>query len=261
MTDLATTLSHRLNGAWKAAAMHFGFSLLVAGSLAALVLLVWYPFPYTELVGGLRLFALVTTVDIVCGPLLTLILFHTGKKIAELTMDLSLVVLLQLGALAYGLNVVAMSRPVAVVFEVDRLRVVTSVEVEQEDLAKAKPPLNKLSWIGPALLSARDPANGSETIASIELSLKGNEPSQRPHWWQPYETARSRVLEVARPVAMLRTKHPTKTAMIDQMVKESGASEANLRWLPITSFKSSEWVALVDATSARPISYLPLDGF
>ncbi|HFB0979533.1 TPA: fimb protein, partial [Neisseria gonorrhoeae] len=60
--------------ALKSAGWHLLISLLVAGLAALLVFKVWYPYPYAELTGGLSLYQLVVAVDIVCGPLLTLIL-------------------------------------------------------------------------------------------------------------------------------------------------------------------------------------------
>ncbi|HGH6987606.1 TPA: fimb protein, partial [Neisseria meningitidis] len=59
--------------ALKSAGWHLLISLSVAGLAALLVFKVWYPYPYAELTGGLSLYQLVVAVDIVCGPLLTLI--------------------------------------------------------------------------------------------------------------------------------------------------------------------------------------------
>ena len=44
-------------------------------------------------------------------------------------------------------------------------------------------------------------------------------------------------------------------------VRDSGQAEGTLLWLPLTSFKTTEWVVLIDATTALPLAYAPLDGF
>ena len=62
-------------------------------------------------------------------------------------------------------------------------------------------------------------------------------------------------------MAALRIKHPQQNALIDSAVRESGQAEATLLWLPLTSFKTTEWVALIDAKTALPLAYAPLDGF
>jgi hypothetical protein len=253
--------SHRLLAALKAATIHLGLSLLVAAIAAALVFGLWYPYPYRELVGGAKLFLLVVAVDVACGPLLTAVIFNPAKPRAELTRDLALVGLIQLAALIYGVYSVALARPVHMVFEVDRLHIVTAADVQLNDLPKAKPPWNKLPWIGPTVIGSRDPVNSEDMMKSLDLSLQGNEPSQRPHWWQDYEVSRPVILKRAKPMTALRIKHPLKTAQIDAAVAKSGRGDADLLWLPLTSFKTTEWVALIDAKTALPLAYLPLDGF
>ena len=52
---------------------HLLASALVAGGCAALVFWLWYPQPYDVLAGGVKLFVLVTSGDVILGPLLTLV--------------------------------------------------------------------------------------------------------------------------------------------------------------------------------------------
>lgn len=64
------------------------------------------PYPYREISGGRELFLLLVAVDVVMGPLITLMIFNTGKPRRELQLDLIVVGVLQLAALAYGLSTV-----------------------------------------------------------------------------------------------------------------------------------------------------------
>ena len=77
----------------------------------------WYPYPYRELSGGRELFALVVAVDVVLGPLITLVIFNPAKTRRHLVMDFTVIGLLQVAALAYGLWTVFVARPVHLVFE------------------------------------------------------------------------------------------------------------------------------------------------
>ena len=94
----------------------------MASVAALLVLWVWYPYPYGLLSGGRHLFLLLMGVDVVCGPLLTLVLFNPTKPRRELLTDMALVVCIQLAALAYGLYTAQEARPLFLVHEVDRFR-------------------------------------------------------------------------------------------------------------------------------------------
>ena len=48
-------------------------------------------------------------IDVIVGPLLSLLVYKEGKK--TLKMDLSIIVLVQILAMSYGVYVIAQSRP------------------------------------------------------------------------------------------------------------------------------------------------------
>ena len=80
----------RIRSATKAAGCHLGLSVLVAVGVAVVVLGLWFPYPFRALSGGQHLFWIIVGVDVVCGPLLTTVLFNPAKSRRELTLDLSL---------------------------------------------------------------------------------------------------------------------------------------------------------------------------
>lgn len=251
----------RIHAATRAAFAHLGFSLLV-GLLAAVVVFgLWFPSPYRELAGGQQLFLIVVAVDVVCGPLLTAVLFNPLKPRRELVLDLSLVALVQLAALTYGLYTVAQARPVYLVYEVDRFQVLSMADVQPGALRPELGGLHVLSWTGPKTIGVREPRDPDEKLKSLELSLQGIEPSARPDWWQSYEQSKPNVLSRAQAVSVLRANQPGKVALIDQAVVQSGRAEADLRWVPMTSFKVMDWVAFVDGRTAEVRAFAHVDGF
>ncbi len=145
-----------------AAGIHLGLSLTIAALAAILVFLVWYPGAFRELAGGRGLFVLLTSVDVVLGPLLTLAVFDRTKSRRHLRLDLAVIGVLQLAALVYGLHTVFIVRPVAMVFEVDRMRLVVADDVAVDELPKALPAYRSLPLTGPLLLGARAPRDGAE---------------------------------------------------------------------------------------------------
>ncbi len=258
------TFSSRFKPALKAATVHLLLSLFVAVLCAALVFGVWYPFPYRELMGGRELFLLVVSVDVVCGPLLTIVLYNPAKPPAELWRDLGLVALIQLAALLYGLHTVMVARPVHLVFESDRFNAVSAIDVDDTALAKAPAPWNTLPLFGPTIIGAREPKDGDERIKSLDMSLQGVEPSMRPDWWQPLQSSQAQILQKAKPLTELRKRYSGKTDVvqkIDAAVKDSGKAETDLRWLPLTSRRDKDWVTLLDAQTGMPLAYAAVDGF
>lgn len=254
----------RFNAAIKAGGLHFLLSLLAAALAAALVFGLWYPFPYRELMGGRDLFFIVIAVDVVCGPLLTMVLYTPNKPKKELVRDLGLVAIIQLAALFYGLNVVMQVRPVYLVFEVDRFNAVSAVDIDEDELAKAPSPWNVLPLWGPKVIATRKAKDQVEQLTSLEASLIGREPSVRPDWWQPFEKSRADVILYAKPLSALRklrADEPDVESKISATILQSGKTEENLRWLPLTSKRSTDWVVFVDRHTGDPLAYAHLDGF
>ena len=152
------TIAPRLRAATVAASIHLICSLVVAALAGVLVFGLWYPYPYRELSGGRELFLLIVVVDVVCGPLLTMVIFNPAKPRAELWRDLGLVALIQLGALGYGLLTVWQARPLFLVQEVDRFKVVMAPDLDAMAVAALPASLKPLSWAGPRVVAIRPPA-------------------------------------------------------------------------------------------------------
>jgi hypothetical protein len=247
--------------ALKAAAIHLLVTVLVATLAAVLVFYVWYPWPFYEIVPGRELFWLVIGVDVVCGPLLTLVVWNPAKSARERTLDMSLVGLVQVAALTYGMSTVTDTRPVRLVFEVDRIRLVSATEVNPLELKLAVKGLRQLPWTGPMLVGIRQPKDSQELMESIDLSLEGLEPSLRPGWWQIYDLSIPQVIKAARSIAVLRANRPADAQRIDVAVKAAKFPESELLWLPLTAANRFDWVVLLHKTSALPLSYARIDGF
>ena len=239
--------------------IHFSISLGVAVLAALLVFLVWYPYPYREISGGRELFLILVTVDVILGPLLTFSIFDRRKTRRALAFDFTTIGLTQLAALGYGLWTVFSARPVHLVFEYDRFRVVHAVEVPQDLLSKTPAGIEALPITGPTMLSLR-PTTGSERADTVMAELAGEPTAARPDFWQPYETARSAVLTRAKPVSALKARFPTKAGEIDRGIAASGRPVEQLLYLPLYGRKEF-WTALVDRESAQVVATIPLDPY
>src|SRR5229473_8264521 len=98
----------------KAFSIHLGISTIIFLILLFFIVFIWYPYPYFSTDGGWQGIRIVAGVDMVLGPLLTLIVFKSGKR--GLKLDLTLIGLLQAAALAWGVLIVHDQRTALVVF-------------------------------------------------------------------------------------------------------------------------------------------------
>lgn len=245
----------RIHAAGKAAFLHLCISGLMAALVAAVVFGLWFPYPYRELAGGFQLFWILIAVDVVCGPLLTAFVFNPRKSRRELALDLSLIGLLQLAALGYGLYTISLARPVALVFETDRMVAVSAASIFSVEK-------KSLSWTGPLLLATREPKDGQETLKSVGLSLQGIEPSARPDWWQDYALSIPTVQKKMKPLQPFRAGlSADHQRALDSAVQKTKLSVEQLHYLPLVAGKNLDsWIALLDG-SARIVGFAPLGGF
>lgn len=113
---------------YKAALIHLFISASVFALFLVLVLSVWYVYPYHRTEGVISIIFIMTAVDVVLGPLLTLLLFKSGKK--GLKLDISLIAALQIIALLYGAHTIYSERPVYIVFAHNQFDVVVNSEID-----------------------------------------------------------------------------------------------------------------------------------
>lgn len=250
------TLPFRL----RAASLHLLASALIAALAAALVFLVWYPSPFSTLAGGTSLFLLIVSVDVVMGPALTAVAASPGKGRAELTRDLAVIVVLQLAAFGYGLYTMALARPVALAFEIDRFRVVTAADIEPTSLAEAPEALRELPWTGPRLIAAVKPSDPAERMKALELGLAGFDLSLQPKYWREYGPLADTAWKAAKPVPVLLAKYPEMAGEVARIAQEAGQPAQALRFLPLMS-RNESWVTVVAEPGAKVVGYLPVDGF
>jgi hypothetical protein len=244
----------------KASGIHLVISFSLALLAAALVFWLWYPYPYREISGGRELFLLVVAVDVILGPLITLAIFNRAKPWSELRRDLVIVALIQLSALGYGLWTVFAARPVHLVFEYDRFRVVHAVDVPPVLLQWAPRDVVALPLTGPTLLSLRPFRDGQEEMEATLAALNGLSLSARPDLWRPYATAKRDILKAAKPVSTLKTRFPLQASAIDAVISQAGRSPDALVYLPMVGRKSF-WTVLLDPATADIVAFMPLDSF
>lgn len=260
----AISAQYAVPSAWKdrlrASAIHLCISLAIALLAALLVFLVWYPNPYREISGGRELFLILVTVDVILGPLITLAIFNRNKSWKVLRRDLALVGLIQLAALGYGMWTVFVARPVHLVFEFDRFRVIHAVDVSMELMDHKPENLQAFPIFGPTLLAVRLFKDADENYDATMKALEGLQLGARPDLWQAYEDAIPRVLGAAIPVANLTQRFPGEVERINEAIARSGRSPDVLAYLPLVGRKSF-WTVLLDSSSAEVVGFIPLDSF
>lgn len=220
---------------------------------------VWYPFPLHAASGVTEIFLLVLAVDVIIGPCITLVVFNPAKK--ELRRDMAIVVLLQLGALGYGMHTVFVARPAYLVFNVDRFDIVHANELTDERLAKVKEPAFKSPpLLGPATVSARRPEEAKERTAVLVSSLTGGgDIAQMPEYYRPYLDQKREVLAKLLPLEGLLKFNSRAQPDVEKLKRHYQADgRSALGYLPMRG-KVADLTVLIDGNTAEVLKIVELN--
>jgi hypothetical protein len=233
----------RFKLAFKAMTVHFGLSLLVAAIVAFLVFTIWYPYPYRELAGGRELFILVMGVDVVCGPLLTFVLFSPTKPKKELLADVSLIVVIQLLALSYGIWNVWLIRPLFVVQEADRLSIISRTNINRLSLETMSTDLKPRLYSGPTKVSLRQLTSDEVERINADIKAGGNDSAEHPEFYIHFEGHKA--FENAHPLKKLLLTNPSKQGDVDLLIASNNIDISQLRYLYIVG--RHYWLAVINS--------------
>lgn len=263
-----------MDQAWKISSMkatttHLFTTVLVLTGLAIPTFWYWFPPGLTELAGGAKLFGLLALGLLLCGPLLTALLNRPGKSKRALAVDWVLIGVLQTGVLLLGVNALVQSRPLALVFETDRFRVVTYADIPSEALHDLTQWAEPWSLRGFITVGIRPPNSDQERIQRLDDVLWDISPSQRPMYWKEYTQFEFQIRQRARPLADLRAAYPAQLEMIerftgsavDNKLSPGKVCPVECIWLPLVGRHSLDWIVLLDPGSLAVKAFLPLDGF
>ena len=232
-------------------AIHFAISALITLAVIGLVFFIWYPAPLHTAVGVTQIFLILLAVDVVLGPLLTLLVYKVGKK--TLVIDLTVIALLQLSALGYGLWTVAEGRPAWLVFSVDRFELVRINDIDERKLDEAAAEYSKPSWFGPKWAAGLSPINLEEkNELMFEAVAGGPDVAQRPNLYQPLSSQSEAVRQKALPISELNKFNSAEHAH-QLLVRYPTASG----WLPLSA-NAQDMVVLVNKDTAEVISIVNL---
>lgn len=244
----------RFKFAFKAMAVHFGLSLLVAAIVAFLVFTLWFPYPYRELAGGRELFLLVMAVDVVCGPLLTFVLFSPTKPKKELRTDISLIVVIQLLALCYGIWNVWQIRPLYLVQEADRFNIISAANIDTNDLDVLPAVLIPKLFGGSIKVSLRDLTSTEQEKLVTQIKSGGKDASVLPMFYTSYQGAKA--YQNGHELRELLITYPQHKNQITNLMDKSNSSGNNkMRYLYISG--RHYWIVIVNQ-SGEFVKYLEI---
>ena len=238
---------------WKASALHLLISFCVVGTITGLIYVLWFPHALIRIAGMDRLLVTMLCVDIVAGPLLTLIVFKI-HDLRQTRRDLAVIALLQAAFMSYALHTAWISRPVFLVWSVDHMYLLYANDLDQEDVEQARAPqAGSLSWFGPRLFAVALPKEHEARAAIFtDLIVRQKALERLPQHYGPYADQRARILKAADPAVPASLPKWMLPASLDSAIAETGRPAGDLRLIPLQSARAASML-LIDARTADPV--------
>jgi hypothetical protein len=233
---------------FRAAGIHLLICAGVALLLLALFWLVWYPPPLFQAVGGVEIFLMLLGIDVVLGPLLTLIVFKSGKK--TLKFDLAVIGAVQVAALCYGVFTLLSGRPVYVAALGHRFDVIQASEIEEKELETAK---QTLPWFGPRWVGTKSASDPKERE---RIMFSGAGYGSYPQHHQPLANMRDEILKNADYLYQLKKHNVGNEAAIDAWLAERGLKPDQVRFQGLKG-SSRDFTVVLDGTTAKVLGVAP----
>jgi hypothetical protein len=244
---------------FKASAIHFLLSAVIASAVLALVYLGWYRgvLSTTEGVGEILLIML--GVDVILGPVLTFIVFRVGKK--SLKFDLSVIAFLQLSFLAYGLYTVQLGRPAFIVFAKDRFESVAVADWPESSRALLAQKSNENAvrhLFVPSYIAVTPPIDPKLRSDLMFEAIRGGPDLQhRPEHYSPLIDQSATVIEKSKPLSDLKRWNPNSGPAIEEIISKYKRQAIDVRFLPFKG-KREDATVLVQASDGSVLDIVLL---
>jgi hypothetical protein len=213
---------------------------------------IWYPGKLFTLAAGFDLLRLIVCVDLVIGPLIMLVIFDAKKKYIK--MDVAIILLFQVGFMAYGCWIMFSARPAYFAFVEDRFYLVRANEVDDDSLKLVKDPqFKKIPLAGPIAAGTKEP-DDINIRNDIVLSVLGGMGIQDlPQYFVPYSQVQQQVLLAGKTSQNLKIEQDTKKRVVAYEEKHQGTKP--VLFIPMVN-KRTPLIVVIDAKTAQIVEII-----
>lgn len=240
----------------KAGLIHFCLSLSIFSIVFLVLITLWYPEPYFNASGGWQGLRIVASIDVVLGPLLTLIIFNPEKSRRELGIDLSIILSLQVAALIWGIHTVYQQRPVAVVFWDNGFLTVAAIDLTNRNYPLEK--LQQFSLAKPALIYAEKPGE-LENLKKVLVNIREHQiaPHHQTELYRPLDQNFAGISRFQLDIDKEIKTNPALAPQIDKLLQAGKYDKSELKYFTLQA-KYHDMI-LVFTSFGEQVGYLTPD--
>ncbi|WP_333653975.1 TfpX/TfpZ family type IV pilin accessory protein [Acinetobacter johnsonii] len=230
---------------------HLSISFLIALLVIGLVFFLWYQTPLATAVGVTQIFLMILAIDVIVGPILGWLVYKEGKK--TLKFDLSVIIIIQIAALCYGVYSIEQGRPAWLVFHADRFELVRKNDILLENIDQAQSQFQHVSWSKPQFVAVKSAVSIQQHQNDIFTEVLGGiSLAQQPERYVELTEAKAKIQQRALPLKELEL-YNLKIEVEKTLAKYPKADA----WLPLKA-TAVDMVVLVNKESASIIKIVDL---
>ncbi len=241
----------------KAFTVHLLISASVISIFLYFALMIWYPYPFDYFYSPLGVLSIVLLVDLIIGPLLTLIVYDIKKSKNELRRDLSIVVLIQIVAFVWGVNVTYASRPVFLVFSNQDFYVLAKGDIDLTLLKDEE--LMPAFWEGAQKVYVKPPKDSDELTELYREYYWGEKPqiALRLDRYLPLDKGFDYITQFSIDMSEVN-KNSSDKVLLDTFLKEAGNQLSHYVFFPVNG-TSKKAILVFERETGKMVSLIKYD--
>lgn len=240
----------------KVSLIHLLISASIIGCFLLFALNIWYPQPFFSISGLQHIILILITVDVILGPLLTFVIFKPKKS--SLKFDLTVIALVQLLALGYGVKTIYEAHPLYVAYAIDRFTPINANEVIPD---KAKyPELKKSKLAGPELVYVQKPTDPAE-MSRVTMEVLSGKPDldARPEYYEPFKKFTDTILTKSISPEKIQANDKNKQ-QLENFLAQYGKTADDYAFLALVG-KEKDVLWAFDRHNGEPVDIIDINPF
>lgn len=210
---------------------HLTTSILIVLIVTGSIFFVWYPYPLAQAVGVIYLFIMLIIIDLILGPLMTLLIYK--KDINAFKIDLSIIIVIQIAALIYGLHSLAQGRPAWIVFNQNKFELIRVNDQIIENTKYIHKQFQSISWTGPQYVAAVPSKNMKQREDDLFMdALAGISLAQRPERYVAISNVKHKIQQQSQNLDNLKKFNDVK--LVEKILNQHPKATA---YLPLKANK------------------------
>jgi len=239
---------------FKAFGLHATCSAVALSLIVGILYFLWYRWPGWYLAGALHAVAVMVAVDVVIGPLITLLIASPRKPRRELTRDIAIIVLIQLTALGYGAETLWQGRPLYYAYSVNCLSVVQAFDIDADSLKVARDQKSELvpHWYSlPRWIYAPLPQDPDESDKIVQSAVQGGaDVIDMPQYYEPWSNGQKDLQTQLKKLDDIQFFSVKQKALLKQRMQSLGLATDRSDSIALTG-RAQSVLAVLDPVSLK----------